>query len=1011
LDVNVITQIDGRNRSERTPAELESLLMKDLSSLSPDEKEVLQVILGELAKGGKSGMLNLMAELEYEEPVVDIETWLREPYYFGKAQALRTKLFADMIELFSGDYYEVIMSGSLGYGKSYFAKVALCRTLYELSCMRNPQKSFGLAANSTVAIAALSITEKLSRKVLFEDITSMLKMSPYFMEKFKPTMTQMEIRFPKKIWVTCASSTSTSLLGLDLIEAILDETNFLGDMSREMKASHTRHGHVDNAELLYASVMRRIKSRYLRFGRLPGKIFLVSSKRTLTDFTERRILEARDDPHVFVREYSLWSVDRSKYSNETFKVLVGNDKVTSRIVSDPVEIEKYKKDDTMQLLDVPEDFKPDFERDLDSAIRDVGGIATVAIFPFIRNRERIDACVRNDYKHPFTMESWDMTDRGKFLVDQLFVKNEFGENVPKFHPKCVRHVHIDASIRGDATGICVAHTFGEKLIQKKVDGQIITETRPLIWVDLLLQVKPLYGEDIIFADLRKLIYALTELGMPIRFISQDSFQSFDSIQAFNARGYETAIISVDKPIDAYDTLKQALYDERLAMYDYPIVIEELKQLEFNIIKKKVDHRPDFHKDCISGDTCISLINGKEVSVRELVGKEVWLYACDQEGSVKPALGYNVHKVGDLTVMRVTLDNGKFFECTNDHEIMMRDGSFQKADHLKVNDSLMPLYRKKDVRDSKYALSGYEEIFDNKSKKFVFTHQLVAKTIFNFEYGKVGKKEVIHHKDFDKANNVPDNLEVMGWDEHRKLHNLVGKTNLKALWKNGEFLKSCIERSSKIGKITGPRNLTKYNKSKERIEKLKANGLFAKNGRKVMAKLWASEEYRQKHKARVTGNSNPFARKDIGFEDILKVASNVKTLKEIVNHFKCTEKVIFRILRDQGIDRNTFSKKYYGNCLVNHKISKIDYNVKVIDVYDLTVDKYHNFALSSGVFVHNCADALAGVCYSLSTKYSGEAMGIFVGDVSGQSMASNTEKEEKKNTGTFQMMGVEEDERW
>ena len=27
--------------------------------------------------------------------------------------------------------------------------------------------------------------------------------------------------------------------------------------------------------------------------------------------------------------------------------------------------------------------------------------------------------------------------------------------------------------------------------------------------------------------------------------------------------------------------------------------------------------------------------------------------------------------------------------------------------------------------------------------------------------------------------------------------------------------------------------------------------------------------------------------------------------------------------------------------------------KIVDVYDLSVHKYHNFALSCGIFVHNC----------------------------------------------------------
>jgi hypothetical protein len=43
-------------------------------------------------------------------------------------------------------------------------------------------------------------------------------------------------------------------------------------------------------------------------------------------------------------------------------------------------------------------------------------------------------------------------------------------------------------------------------------------------------------------------------------------------------------------------------------------------------------------------------------------------------------------------------------------------------------------------------------------------------------------------------------------------------------------------------------------------------------------------------------------------------------------------------------------EWQGVC--NHKIVSIE-DAGVEDVYDITVDKYHNFALESGVFVHNC----------------------------------------------------------
>jgi hypothetical protein len=38
---------------------------------------------------------------------------------------------------------------------------------------------------------------------------------------------------------------------------------------------------------------------------------------------------------------------------------------------------------------------------------------------------------------------------------------------------------------------------------------------------------------------------------------------------------------------------------------------------------------------------------------------------------------------------------------------------------------------------------------------------------------------------------------------------------------------------------------------------------------------------------------------------------------------------------------------------NHKVVKIEITDRIENVYDLTVDDHHNFAVSAGVFVHNC----------------------------------------------------------
>jgi len=458
--------------------------------------------------------------------------------------------------------------------------------------------------------------------------------------------------------------------------------------------------------------------------------------------------------------------------------------------------------------------------------------------------------------------------------------------------------------------------------------------------------------------------------------------SVDTLQILNDKGITAEIQSVDRDTQAYETLKEALHQKRFDCYPYGQLHKEYQRLEL-VKGKKVDHPPGGSKDvCLSGDTKVSLLDGREVPIKELVGESGFeVYSALPNGQIKIGRVKNVICTGlRKDVFRIWLDNNKFVDCTSNHPFMLRNGGYKRADEIKVNDSLMPLYRRLSVANSKAALNGYSMVKQNNSGEWDFTHQLVARDIFNFAYGNMKEtRQVIHHKDFDKRNNDSNNLEIMSWDSHRTLHNRVGKTNFKALWLKPEFREICRKNSSRIGKMTGSKNITKYNKSKSRIEKLKKIGLFSRNGSMVMKKLWQDKGFRESHRKRVTGNGNPFARKDVTLDKIIAIAEKSSSQKEILEGLQCSQKVLHRILKENGIAKHKFGQKYYkgknyNQKYLNHKVVKVE-RIKPIEVFDMKVEKYHNFALTAGVFVHN-SDAIAGVCKLIVEEHEMEPF-IFV----------------------------------
>lgn len=604
------------------------MLLREFGQLSPDEKEALVLAMREMSDpalqsqseaqttGAPVRIYDALSDGEYVRPVVDIETFIKDEYYLGQTcSELFPKLLVDLKELFDGGYREAILTGSIGWGKTFFASIALIRILYEISCLRDPHRSFKLARDTNIALIAISVSEQLAMKVVFENIVTKIKQSPYFMEHFPFDVTKREIRFPHNVWVAPRASTDTAALGLNVFGGIMDEGNFFENMKRGA-AANEKWGNKDKAQALYDQLVRRMKSRFMRGGRMPGMMIIVSSKRTKEDFTAKRIRESKEDPEVFVRDYAMWDVKPDAYGAKTFHVLVGNETIPSRILKaeEVVPIrEKLKENgqsDQILIIEVPEDYRTDFDADLEGSIRDVAGVETVSISPFIQQRDRLELCLEKGdpsvvRTHPFTVESWDQQSGGSFNWDKLAYMSKLRDGAelydgwqPRYHPGVTRHIHIDPSLNSDATGFCMGCVVGFKNVERrnKENGELYTEPAPIIWIDFMLRIVPPIGGEIDHAQVRGLVHQVRQHGFSVGYVSMDQYNSAASLQIFTTQGIEAERVSVDKPMDAYDTLKAAIYEGRLCMYRYEPALKELRALQHDRIRNKVDHPRQGSKD-------------------------------------------------------------------------------------------------------------------------------------------------------------------------------------------------------------------------------------------------------------------------------------------------------------------------------------------------------------------------------------------------------------------------------
>jgi hypothetical protein len=639
---------EGRSMSTRTPEEDLKFLEDAIEGLNPDERECLDIMLAEMqqSQGGMSDLLDAFGDVEYKHRPVDMETFVKDDYFLGKTcDNLRPRLMDDLKEMFESGYYnEVIYTGSIGWGKTFTASIAVCRIIYELSCMKDPHRAYGIAADSNISIVGLSVSEEIATKVVFENIATKIDASPYFKEHFPYERTKKEMRFPGHIWVAARATTTNAALGLNVVAALIDEGNFLA------KGSDPRFEAVDKAEILYNGLKRRLKSRFQELGRLPGAIFIISSKMTSEDFTAKRIEASTNDPHVFVRDYALWEVmPEDTYCGDNFFVLVGNEQTPSKILSDD-EVEKFKnhKPEGCVLIEAPVEFRVDFDADLEGAIRDIAGIATVSVSPYIQRREKIDEAIDLTRSHPFSELVYDSSKGGRFLWDQMVrprlergdVGGMLERDRPILNPNAPRHIHIDAALRNDSLGFSMTHIGGWKDVSRRnEDGDVFTERAPVYVADLLLQVVPPPGDEIILADVRQLIYNLSDRGYVITKVTMDQFQSADMLQTMAKKGYNAELLSVDRTTDAYDNLKTALYEGRMNYYEYPPLLKELRELELRFLgnssahrkKRKVDHPQMGSKDIADAlaGSCYTLAFNQESMPMPMMsskpgGSDAWL---------------------------------------------------------------------------------------------------------------------------------------------------------------------------------------------------------------------------------------------------------------------------------------------------------------------------------------------------------------------------------------------------
>ena len=368
-----------------------------------------------------------------------------------------------------------------------------------------------------------------------------------------------------------------------------------------------------------------------------------------------------------------------------------------------------------------------------------------------------------------------------------------------------------------------------------------------------------------------------------------------------------------------------------------------------------DPNPD-NGHCFTGDTKVSLLDGRELSLKDLAegvaGESFGVYSCDSEGNVVPGRAHSARLTRkNVEIVKVRLDNDEAVRCTADHLFMLRDGSYREARLLQSGDSLMPLYRR-------IGRQGYEEFANPRTHGWHLTHRMVA-----FGIGEKSRKLAVHHHDFNKLNNSPENLKILTKTEHSRLHEETsehllsyaqsdkGRSNsrdaMRRLWDDPVWKTKMdaglAARTSAGGKATiaaghGLRGMPK--------EVLRA--MSHENGMKSIERLTSPENLKKAAEG---------LRRRLEFDPALREQLRIRALAasktaQGLPITDCQREARRRNAQLLHKKRNQAQVQEVESVPYNHQVASVE-PAGFEDVYDLTVEEHHNFALTSGVFVHNC----------------------------------------------------------
>lgn len=554
-------------------------------------------------------------EMNYKEKPVDILRFLDDPYFLGVSTWNKEKNVSSiypywrdaLVKIFEdSSKLQIVLTGSIGTGKSTIGLYGLAYIQYRLLSLKSPWSYFNLADSGKMAVSFFNLNKSLGQSRGFHKLSSLMSKSPWFRKQasFISKAKDLEIlEFPLiRHILSSPYSEGFGVLGEDVVAGIMDEID-------------SPQSSLEQKELVlevYKSTYRRYKDRFAPKGYSLGKLFLSASKQGEGSFIDNFIETMKNQPEVLIFDAALWEAKPIKRSGVFFPVAVGNTFKPSKLapiqeeIPALIELDKLKmfgerhneifnnfrtaviEEGYSKIIEVPIEFRFNFEMDIVGSLRDLAGITVAGM-----NKRKLIAapvfitnCFDRLKENPMSKEQILIG-----LYDTIKLREFFDITKLRLPLNFPRAIHLDMSISGDAYGFAMSGIKDWMKSTVQIENNMFTEANlPIVETDLAFTLKAREGDRIPLHKVREFIIDLRQMGVNIQVVTADlTLLSESDRQILLLTGITAESLSLDKTIKPYLDFKGMIYERRWTCHFIQQLLTELSNLEEDNKQGKIDH--------------------------------------------------------------------------------------------------------------------------------------------------------------------------------------------------------------------------------------------------------------------------------------------------------------------------------------------------------------------------------------------------------------------------------------